>query len=86
MSELFARPLVLALVHCHKQSTLLISTSPISNNGLSRSESLVSVLTRKSKNKYCGKEEQLSIRSSFSSFPQYFNISLTSSVRLHIYL
>ena len=36
--------------------------------------------------KYCGKEEKLLLRSNFSSFPQYFNIPLTSRVQLRIYL
>ena len=55
-------------------SWLVISTSLISNNCLSRSKNLVSVLTWKSNNRlqYCGKEEKLLLRSNFSSFPQYF--------------
>ena len=36
--------------------------------------------------KSCGKEEKLLLRSNFSSFPQYFNMSLTSGVKLHIHL
>ena len=36
--------------------------------------------------KYCRKEEKLLLRSNFSSFPQYFNISLTSKVQLPISL
>ena len=36
--------------------------------------------------KYCGKEEKLLLRSNFSSFSQYFAISLTSRVQLHINL
>ena len=56
------------------QLTLVISTSLISNNRLSRSENLIPALTWKSNNrwKYCGKEEKLLPRSNFSSFPQYF--------------
>ena len=57
------------------QSTLVISTSLILNNRLSRSEILVPLLTWKSNNrviKYCGKEEKLLLRSNFTSFPQYF--------------
>ena len=34
--------------------------------------------------KYCGKEEKLLLRSNFSSFPQYFQYTLTLRVYLHI--
>ena len=56
------------------QLTLVISTSLISNNRLSRSENLVllkheNLTTVK---KYFGKEEKLLLRSNFSSFPKYF--------------
>ena len=51
------------------QSTLIISTSIISNNHLSRSEILVPVLTWKSKKR---KQNIVEKRSNFSSFPQYF--------------
>ena len=56
------------------QSTLVISTSVISYNRLSRSENL-DLLKHKNLTigkKYCGKEEKLLLRSNFSSFPQYF--------------
>ena len=51
------------------QSTLVISTSLISNNRLFRTENLVPVFTRKSNNRLT------KYRSNFSSFPQYFQYS-----------
>ena len=57
------------------QLTLVISTSLISNNRLSRSEiwSLPKLETlTKGKKKCCGKEEKLLLRSNFAAFPQYF--------------
>ena len=68
----------------HIQSTLVISTSLISNNLLSRSEiwSLFKHGNLTTGTKYFGKEEELLQRSNFSSFPQYFqNIS---NFRRHI--
>ena len=59
------------------------------NNCLSQSENLVHVFSMvilQQVTKYCGKEEKLLLRSNFSSFPEYFNISLTSGVNLHIHL
>ena len=63
------------------QSTLVISTSIISNNRLSRRENQVT--------KYCGKEEKLLLGSNFSPFPQYFqyiHVFLTKGVKLHSHL
>ena len=78
------------LKHIAVQSTLIILTSIISNNHLSRRENLVLVLTQKSKNrvtKYCGKEEKLLLGSNFSPFSQYFQyIFLTKEVKLHNHL
>ena len=66
------------------ESTLIISTSFISNNPLFRSQKFVPVLTWKSSNRQQNIVEK---RGNFSSFPQYFHyISLTSGVRLHIRL
>ena len=64
------------------QSTLVISTSLVSNNHLSRSENLVPVLTCKSNNKY---QNIVEMRSNFF-FPQYFQYILTSGVKLHVHL
>ena len=62
------------------QLTLVISNSLISNNRLSRTENLV--LPKRehltTAQKYCGKEEKLLLRSSFSSFPQYFNTYISN--------
>ena len=63
----------------HIQSTLVILTSFISNNRLSVSENPIPVLTWKSNYRYQNivkKKEE--IAPNFSSFPQYFNISLTN--------
>ena len=79
------------------QSTLVISTSVISNNRLSRRENLVLVLTQKSKirlqnivekRRNCSpKEEKLLLGSNFSPFPQYFQyIFLSKGVKLHSHL
>ena len=73
------------------QSTLVISTSVISNNRLSRRENLVPVLTQKSKirlqNIVKKKKEKLLLGSNFSPFPQYFQyIFLTKGVKLHSHL
>ena len=57
------------------QSTLVISTSLISNNRLSRSENLVPVLTQRSTNRQQNIVEKR--RSNFSLFHNIFNISLT---------
>ena len=65
------------------QSTLVISTTLISNNRLSRSENLVPVLTWKSKN---SKQNIVEKRRNCSLFHNIFNISLTSGVKLHIHL
>ena len=58
------------------QLTLVISTSLISNNRLSRSENLIcpwlNMKILQQVKKYCGKEEKLLLRSNFSTFPQYF--------------
>ena len=69
----------IVLVSAFIQSTLIISTSLISNNRLSRSVNLVPVLTWKSNQviKYCG-----------NLFHNIFNmhVSLTSGVKLHTHL
>ena len=72
----------------HIQSTLVISTSGISNNLLSRRENLILVLTQKhEETKYCGLEEKLLLRSNFSPFPQYLqHIFLIKGVKLHFHL
>ena len=58
------------------QSTLVISTSVISNNWLSRRENLVLVLTQKNQNiKYCGKEEKLLLGAISPLFYNIFNIN-----------
>ena len=65
------------------QSTLVISTSLISNNRLPRSENLVPVLTWKCKNRY----QNIVEKSNFSSFTTIFSTYLLSSgVKLHIHL
>ena len=67
------------------QSTLVMSTSLISNNRLSRSEILVPVLTWiEEVTKYCGKEERLLLISPL--LRTIFNVSLTSGVKLHIHI
>ena len=63
------------------QSTLVISTSVISNHRLSRRENLFLVLTLKSKIR---SENIVEKSSNFSPFPQYFQyIFLTKGVTLH---
>ena len=63
------------------QSTLVISTSVISNNRLSRRENLVRVLTQKSKIRLQNIVEK---RRNCSSFPQYLQyICLIKEVKLH---
>ena len=57
-----------AKVHVHIQSTLVISTSVISNNRLSRRENLVLVLTQKSKIRLQNIVEKMSL------FHNIFNI------------
>ena len=54
------------------QSTPVISTSLISNNRLIPSANLVPVLIWKSNNRWQNIVEKRSLRSNFSSFPQYF--------------
>ena len=72
------------------QLTLVISTSLISNNRLSRSEIwfLPKHKNQATGKKYCGKEEKLLLLLLlFLLFSTIFlNISLTSRVQLHIYL
>ena len=65
------------------QSTIVISTSLISNNHLCRSENLILVLTWKSRNMH---QNIVEIAHYFSSFPQYVHILLTLGVKLHIHL
>ena len=67
------------------QSTLVISTSLISNNCLSRSENLVPVLTQRSTNRYkiLWKREEIA-PGAISLFHFIFNIS-NSGVKLHIH-
>ena len=68
-------------------TTLVISTSIISNNRLSRRETLVLVLTQKSKNRSQNIVEKRRNCSRFLPFPQYFQyIFLTKGVKLHIHL
>ena len=70
-------------VAIHIQSTLVISTSVISNHRLSRRENLVLVLTPKSKIRL----QNIVEKSNFSPFPQYFQyIFLTKEVTLHRHL
>ena len=64
------------------QPTLVISTSIISNNRLSRRENLVLVLTQKSNisKKIVWIRGEILLRSNISPFPQYFqSIFLTES-------
>ena len=69
------------------QSTLVISTSLISNNRLSRSENLVPVLTLKSNNRYQNIVEKRRNEEKFLLFSTIFSIYLlTSGVKLHIHL
>ena len=72
------------------QSTLVISTSVISNNRLSRRKKSGPCYNTEIKNqviKYCGKEEKLLLGSNFSPFPQYFQyIFLIKGVKLHSHL
>ena len=63
------------------QLTLVISTSLISNNRLSRSENLVPVLTRVSNNRY-----HYTVERAISLLHNIFNISLNLGVKLHIHL
>ena len=75
---------LLAVLSGTLQSTLVISTSHISNNRLSRIENLVSVLILKSYQqitKYCGKEEKFS-----PLFRNILNICVISGVKLRIHL
>ena len=68
----------------HVQSTLVISTSVISNNRLSRRESLVLVLTWKSKIRWQNIVEK---RRNCSPFSQYFQyIFLIKGVKWHTHL
>ena len=68
----------------HIQSTLIISTSVISNHRLSRRENLVLVLTSKSKIRSQNIVEK---SRNFSPFPQYFQyIFITKEVTLHSHL
>ena len=63
------------------QSTLVISTSVISNNRLSRRENLALVITQKSKIRLQNIVEK---RSNFSPFSKYFQyIFLIKGVKLH---
>ena len=70
------------LLYIKIQLTLVISTSLISNNRLSRSEilSLIKHENLTTGKKYCGKEEKL------LNFHNIFDISLNSRVQLHINL
>ena len=74
MTTYYCKESSLVSISKQVQSALVISTSVISNNRLSRRENLVPVLTQKSSQvtKYCGKEEKLLLWSNFSPFPQYF--------------
>ena len=66
------------------QSTFVISTSIISNNRLSRRETLVLALTQKFKIRL---QNIVGKRSNSSPFPQHFQyIFLTKGVKLHSYL
>ena len=65
-----------------KQSTLVISTSLISNSRLSRSENLVPVLTQRSTNRHQNIVEK---RRNFSPFPQYFQYTSNLGVKLHMH-
>ena len=58
------------------QLTLIISTSLISNNCLSRSKNLVPILT--TGNKILWKRGEIAPKSNFSSFPQYFQCTWLS--------
>ena len=78
------------LIFYNVQSTLVISTSVISNNRLSRRKNLVLVITQKSKIRYkilWKRGEIAPGGSNFSSFPQYFQyIFLFKGVKLHSHL
>ena len=68
------------------QSTLVILTSLISNNRLSRSGNRVPCFNTEvyqQATKYCGKEEKLLLRSNFSSFPLYFQYISNLGVKFH---
>ena len=70
------------------QSTLVISTSLISNTRLSRSENLVPVLTQRSTNRQQNiveKRRNCSLGAISPLFHNIFNISLTSGVKLRIH-
>ena len=69
------------------QSTLVISTSLISNNRISKWNSgpCFDIKIYQQATKYCGKEEKLLLRSNLSSFPQYFQYISNLGVKLHIY-
>ena len=64
------------------QSTLVISTSLISNNRISRSENLIPVSTQRSTNR---QQNILEKRRNCSSFPQYFQYISNLGVKLHIH-
>ena len=68
----------------HIQSTLVISTSLISNNRLCRSENLVPVWTWKSNNRDQNTVEKR--RNCSQVFHSIFNISLTSGFKLHFHM
>ena len=79
---------MLFLVLIRLQSSLVISNSLISNNGLSRSENLVPVLIQRSTNRQQNiveKRRNCSLGAISLLFHNIFNISLTLGVKLHIH-
>ena len=80
-------PCLQIILQCAIQSTLVISTSLISNNCLSRSEN--PVLTQRSTNRQQNiveKRRNCSWGAISPLFHNIFNLSLTSRVQLHIHL
>ena len=76
----------LSLVTSLIQLTPVISNSLISNNRWSRSENLVVAWTWTTGKTYYGKEEKLLLRSTFSSFPQYFQYTFIYISRVQLYI
>ena len=80
---------VLEILTFHIQSTLIISTSVISNNRLSRRENLVLVLTQKSKirlqnivekRRNCSQEQFLPLSTIFSIYITNLRSQITQSI------
>ena len=67
----------------HIQPTLVISTSVISNNRLSRGENLNPILNLTTGNKLLWIRGEIAHNEQFLLFPTYFSTSLTPGVKLH---